>query len=127
MGIYFCRVGTDDGADTEPASGLISVFASHQSVFASGVCDQNLDDRTTTTIIIIILISFTCFSSLRQMMELSTEAAQATKTTLCTARELQKVEMGKNIHVSRKLMIRSWCPSRDLVLTNSPAGGRLRI
>ncbi|CAK9214104.1 unnamed protein product [Sphagnum jensenii] len=67
MGIYFCRVDTDDGADTEPASG-------------------------TTTIIIIILISYTCFSSLRQMMDLSTEAAQATKTTLCTARELQKVE-----------------------------------
>jgi hypothetical protein len=39
-------------------------------------------------------------------------------------------ELGKrerNIHVSRKLMIRSWCPSRDLVLTNSPAGGTLRI
>ncbi|KAH8931375.1 hypothetical protein BDL97_19G017400 [Sphagnum fallax] len=122
MGIYFCRVGTDDGADTEPGLGvggaswegsrllcscfsrvcaqsrelctlsrlelipflagiqarLLSVFASHQSVFACGVCDQNLDDRTTTTII--ILISFTCFSSLRQMMDLSTEAAQVCLT-----------------------------------------------
>ncbi len=39
-------------------------------------------------------------------------------------------ELGKrerNIHVSRDLMIRSWCPSRDLVLTNSTAGGTLRI
>ncbi|CAM6018788.1 unnamed protein product [Sphagnum balticum] len=68
MGMYFCRVGTDDGADTEPASGSEDHHHHHPHQFYMFFITPSNDGPEQS------------------------EAAQATKTTLCAARELQKVE-----------------------------------